>query len=114
MKYTFLCLANVILVVIGQVLFKMGVEGKFFASITDIIKIMFSPIVLSGLIIYAFTTILWLYILSKVPINRAHPIQALAYPIMLIMAKILFNESIPVIRWIGVGIIVVGIIVIVQ
>lgn len=105
---------NVALLVIGQLLFKAGTEGKTFSSITDVIKIMSSPPVLIGLVLYAFTTILWLYILSKIPISRAYPIQALAYPIVLIAASLFFDENVTVNRWIGVGIIFVGLIVVVQ
>jgi len=96
----------------GQILFKIGMKGKTFDSFFGIIKTMFSSLVLPGIIIYALATVLWLYIISKIPINRVYPIQALAYPMMLVLAKYLFNENITVTRWIGVGTILIGVVVV--
>jgi len=100
--------------VAGQVLFKVGTNGKSINSAGALIKTLFSPLVFSGLILYAFTTMLWLYILSKMPISRAYPIQALAYPLVLILAQFLFNEHISSMRWIGIGIIFIGVTIIAQ
>ena len=114
MKDTLLCFVNVAMLVIGQMLFKYGTNGKNLNTIGSIIKIMFSPVILSGLILYGFATMLWLYILNRVPISRAHPIQAMSYPVMLILAKYVFSETIPYTRWIGIGIVFIGIVFIVQ
>lgn len=114
MKYILLCLLNVISLVAGQVLFKVGTNGKAIDSANTLIKTLFSPLVFSGLILYAFTTMLWLYILSKIPISRAYPIQALAYPLILILAQFIFNEHITTTRWIGMGIVFAGVIIVAQ
>jgi len=114
MKYTLLCLLNVISLAGGQMLFKQGMKDKLIDSVPTMIKLFFTPLVFSGLALYALTTMLWLYILNKVPISRAYPIQVLAYPLVLIMAKVIFNESISISRLIGIGIIVVGVVVVAQ
>jgi len=100
---------NVAALVTGQILFKIGVRGRAFDSIPEVARTMFSPVILGALVIYASATVLWLYILSKMPISRAYPIQALAYPVMLVLSKFLFNETISVARWIGMGIILIGV-----
>lgn len=112
MKNTLLCLVNVFLVVVGQLLLKAGTKGQAFDSVASIIRAMFSPMILAGMMTYAFTAVLWIYILSVMPISRAHPINASAYPIMLIAAKILFSEDIPPLRWIGIAIIFIGVVII--
>jgi drug/metabolite transporter (DMT)-like permease len=114
MKYTLLCILNVASLAGGQILFKQGMKDKIIDSVPAMIRVLFTPFVFSALVLYALTTILWLYILNKVPISRAYPIQALAYPLVLILAKLLFNESITVSRLIGIGIIVIGVIVVAQ
>ena len=106
---TLLCFLNTLLMVTGQMMFKYGSAGKSIASIADIIKLLFSPIIFTALCIYGVTTMLWLYILSKTPISYAYPIQALAFPIVLIASMFLFNESIPPMRWVGVIIIMCGV-----
>jgi len=114
MKYLFLCLLNVALLVTGQTLFRAGVGNQNFTSVFEIIKIMFSPLVFAGLVLYALTTILWLYILSVMPLSRAYPIQALAFPTVLIISKVLFNEDVSFIRWAGAGVIFIGVVLIAQ
>ena len=64
MKMTLLCLLNTGLMVTGQILFKVGSQGKTLSSISDMVRLMFSPVVLVALCLYAGTTMLWLYILS--------------------------------------------------
>lgn len=93
---------------LGQILFKLGSNGKTLAGITDIFSLLFSPIILTALAVYGCTTILWLYILSKVKISFAYPIQALAFPIVLISSSLIFHEKIPLNRWVGVAVIVIG------
>ncbi len=109
MKNIFLCLINTLMMVCGQVLFKLGSNGKSISSFSDIIALLFSPIILLALALYGCTTLLWLYILSKVKISFAYPIQALAFPIVLIVSGLIFKEEIPVNRWIGVVVIVIGV-----
>lgn len=109
MKELILCLINTLLMVCGQLLFKMGSNGKTLTGFSDIISLLFSPTILLALAIYACNTVLWLYILSKVKLNFAYPIQALAFPLVLIASAFIFREQIPINRWIGVVIIVIGV-----
>lgn len=94
---------------LGQILFKYGSTGKEIGSIFDIIKLFFSPVIFVGLILYACTTGLWLYILSKIPLSFAYPIQALAFPIVLVISTFLFKENISVSKFIGVCFICFGV-----
>lgn len=109
MKTMLLCLLNTALMVAGQVLFKLGSHGKELGSLMDMIKLLFSPIVLVALCLYGATTMLWLYILSKTDISFAYPIQALAFPVVLILSSLIFHETVGINRWIGVLVIVAGV-----
>ena len=109
MKMTLLCLLNTALMATGQMLFKYGSSGKSITGIMDIIRLFFSPVVFCALCLYAATTGLWLYILSRVPLSFAYPIQALAFPLVLLASMLIFKESISVTRWIGVLVIVCGV-----
>ena len=103
-------LMTVTLFVTGQVFFRAGVDNRSFGSIEEIVRTIFSPLIFAGLVIYALSTILWLYVLTRIPISQAYPMLALAYPAMLIIAKFLFNEDISLIRWIGVGVVCIGVV----
>jgi drug/metabolite transporter (DMT)-like permease len=112
MKYILLCILNVIALAGGQMLFKTGMKDRVIDSFFDMFKTLFTPFVFSGLVLYAFTAMLWLYILNNMPISRAYPIQALAYPLVLLLAKALFDENISMTQWVGVGVIFIGVILI--
>lgn len=109
MKMTLLCLLNTCLMATGQMMFKAGSAGKSVGSVLDIIKLFFTPIVFIALCLYAATTGLWLYILSRTPMSHAYPIQALAFPIVLLASMLIFREQVTPMKWIGVGVIVCGV-----
>ncbi|MDD3346474.1 EamA family transporter [Oscillibacter sp.] len=109
MKMTLLCLLNTCLMATGQMLFKVGSGGKELHGVVDIIRLFFTPVVLVALCLYAATTGLWLYILSRMPISHAYPIQALAFPLVLLASMVFFHEQISVTKWIGIAVIVCGV-----
>ena len=77
----------------------------------DMVHLLFAPTIIIALGLYAFTACLWLYILSRTPMSFAYPFQALAFPLVLMLSAMLFHEPIPLNRWIGVIIIVLGVII---
>lgn len=109
MKDFLLCILNTALLACGQMLFKLGSNGKSINKLSDIISLVLSPVILLALMLYAGTTLLWLYILSRVKLSYAYPIQALAFPVVLITSALIFHEQIPINRWLGVGIIFIGV-----
>jgi len=109
--YVLMILANTLILVAGQFLWKMGMTKNehSFGSVIDIIKILFSPYILSGLVMYGAATILWLFILTKVPLSVAYPLQSFAYIISIFGAFFLFNEPITVWKVVGVLLIMLGV-----
>jgi len=105
---------NVALLVAGQFFFRAGVEGKTFNSFIEIVQVIFTPMILLGLVMYGLSTFLWLYILSRIPISLAYPIMALGYPTVLILARILYQEDVSPIRWVGAAVICIGVVLIAQ
>ena len=93
----------------GQMLFKYGSQGKNLESLLDIFKLFFNPIIFVALCIYGLTTGLWLFILSRVQISFAYPMQALAFPIVLLFSMIIFKENISFTKWVGIMIICLGV-----
>jgi undecaprenyl phosphate-alpha-L-ara4N flippase subunit ArnE len=59
-------------------------------------------------------TILWGYILKHFEFSVAYPITAFAYVFGVLAAVYIFHETVPVTRWIGVGLIILGAILIVR
>ena len=111
MKMTLLCIINTILMATGQTLFKLGARGKSIEGILDIVHLFFTPVVFCALCLYAGTTALWLYILNHMSLSSAYPIQALAFPLVLIASMLIFKESVSITKWVGIVVIVLGVII---
>jgi len=109
MKIILLTILNSLLMVSGQILWKLGMNGKNIAGLADIIVVMFSPLIFSGLLIYAIATFLWLYVLSKADLSYVYPIQSLAFIFALLVSFFLFKEDVTLNRWIGTVIICAGV-----
>lgn len=106
-----LILLNTMILVSGQFLWKFGMTDKedSFTSVGEIIKLMFSPYIVTGLTMYGFATVLWLFILTRVPLSVAYPIQSLAYVFAVFGAYFIFNEPLSYMKILGVLLIMVGV-----
>jgi drug/metabolite transporter (DMT)-like permease len=100
---------NILLLVVGQVVWKIGLEKVGGLGAHNALQVLFSPLILLGIAIYGVATVVWLYVLSRLPLSLAYPLQSLAYVFALLIAFFLFKEGIPVNRWIGAAVILAGI-----
>ena len=101
---------------VGQILFKLGMKhmgeqnlapglGSIFSFI---LKIITSPTLLLGILCYTVSTVVWMNVLSRVPLNRVYPFTALTFALVFVASILIFHEQIPMNRYFGVGIIVAG------
>lgn len=105
-----LILLNTVILVAGQFLWKYGMmKTTFKLDPLSIIKILFSPFIFSGLVMYGFATILWLFILSRVPLSVAYPVQSIAYVLAVFGAYFIFHEPLSPTKIIGVILIILGV-----
>jgi multidrug transporter EmrE-like cation transporter len=103
----------------GQVAFKKGmsVAGGIHIQynlnwIFTFIKLCFTPYVFAGLVLYTISTILWLVALSRCPLNFAYPFTAVTFVLVILFSAFLLHEPLPIMRLIGMGIIICGIFVV--
>lgn len=93
----------------GQVLMRMGMAdlggGSLIATILSGIA---QPAVLLGLACYVASTLLWLVVLSRVPLSTAYPFGALNY-VLIVLVALATGEHVGLLRWAGVVLIVGGI-----
>ena len=103
-----------LLMSLGQILFKktaLSLSSTNTLSLIDtFLKALTSPWLYMALITYGLATICWLYILQRVPLTIAYPFSALAMCIVPVIAIILFGERINASYWIGLSLIIIGII----
>jgi drug/metabolite transporter (DMT)-like permease len=82
--------------------------------VSKFFQFIFSPLILLGFALYIIATVIWMYLLSKLPLSFLYPLQSLAYVISIVVAIAIFKEQVPVTRWIGTGVILIGVYLIVK
>lgn len=102
-------LACVLGISIGQVLFKM--TAQTFRQNGDLLD----PVMLGwfflSLFLYGVTTIAWIWVLHKAELGRIYPLMALAFVIVPIASHFIFGERFHIQYFIGVAIIMSGIVI---
>jgi drug/metabolite transporter (DMT)-like permease len=118
-KSIILIVLDVLVSVAGQLLLKKGmtdvgrVDASFFSQPLAGLWRLFtgSPYVIIGLSMYGVGAIFWLIVLSRVNLSWAYPMIALTYVLIPLAAWLILHEPpIPLIRWVGMVIIMVGVI----
>ncbi len=102
---------------IGQYFLKLGANklGAVTAenAIALVLKILTIPDLLIGLTFYAGAAVLYILILTRVPLSILGPSVALQYVFAMLMGKYLFHDPIPGHRWFGLGLIACGVILVI-
>jgi len=83
---------------LGQVFFKMA-QGSFL-----------SPFLYLGLFLYGFSTLLWVYSLKFLPLSKVYPFTFLTFALVLVLSYFLFNERLSPVNFVGIFLIVVGVV----
>lgn len=109
MKTILLILLNVLLLSSGQLLWKKGLTAAGGISLANILQVFMSPLVAAGLLLYVVATVVWFAVLSRADLSYAYPLQSMAYVIGMIAAGLVLREVIPVTRWVGALIIMIGV-----
>jgi drug/metabolite transporter (DMT)-like permease len=68
--------------------------------------------VLGGLGMFVLSAAVWLVVLSRVSLSFAYPFASLTYVLILLFDRFVLHDQVYGLRWAGVGLIVVGIILI--
>lgn len=68
-----------------------------------------SPAILLGLTCFGLSAIVWLFVLSKIPLSTAYPFVALGIALTVAAGRLLFDEPITTAKLFGVILIVVGV-----
>ena len=92
---TLLCLAFSACLVAGQILFKLAAEDiKPRLAAGSFVQAALSPWLLGAVILYAATTVLWIYILTRAPLSLAYPFSLLGAALVPALAGLLFGEAV--------------------
>ncbi|MBH1393255.1 SMR family transporter [Stenotrophomonas maltophilia] len=79
------------------------------ALFSSALKIVINPWVFSGLVCFAGSLVVWMYVLSKVQVSFAYPFNSVGYVIVVAAAYFVFREPISAMKLLGVGLICLGV-----
>ena len=64
----------------GQILFKLGaLKTPPVSGLQGWVQLILQPVVIAALCLYAASTLLWLWLLQRIPLTTAYPFAALAF-----------------------------------
>lgn len=99
MKYVGVLVLSTLLGAVGQLLFKAGLAQPS----------MLIPYLAGGLIAYVVSTGFYFLILSRVHLSWAYSLGGLSYIFTVIFANFILLENVPILRWVGVIVIAIGV-----
>ena len=119
MKYYFSLVLSIIANCISLILLKRGLlaQNNFSESLIKLsawLNLILNPNIIMGVVFFAISFITWMIALSKIELSLAYPTVSITYIIIALASWYFFNEHISVYRWLGIGIIMFGIIVMYQ
>jgi drug/metabolite transporter (DMT)-like permease len=115
-----LIILTAILNTAAQLLLKIGMDniGEFSFTAANTLpialKVITSPFIIIGMVVYVVSVTLWLLVLSRVPVGIAYPMTSLAYIFSAIAAYYLLGEHLSYLQVIGIFIIIFGVYLIAQ
>jgi multidrug transporter EmrE-like cation transporter len=95
-------LAGSLLGATGQVLLKLGADGA--VQLDDFLN----PTVAAGLAVYGLGTILWIWALSRVPLNVAYAFTALTFLLVYMASAFVIGERLPLLACLGLIFVISG------
>jgi drug/metabolite transporter (DMT)-like permease len=95
---------------LGQALFKLASANMLQDGRPSFILLFSTASFYAALILYGALTLLWIWLLSAVPLSRAYPFVALSFVFTPILAVIAFNESVTPSYILGLVLIIGGLI----
>jgi multidrug transporter EmrE-like cation transporter len=110
-----LILTGVLLNAAAQLFLKAGTNTLGIVSFStadwlpQAFRIGTNPHIIAGMFCYAFSLVVWIMALSRVPVSIAYPMLSIGYVVSAIAAYFLFGESLGSMRWLGIGFIVIGV-----
>jgi drug/metabolite transporter (DMT)-like permease len=108
-----LVLFGALMSAIGGVFLKLGaVQSGSIQSLLDLWRLFWNWRVILGLSMYFVPALLWIYLLRKVELSLLQPLFAIVYVITPVLAMLVFKEHVSLARWLGIGVIMVGVIIV--
>jgi multidrug transporter EmrE-like cation transporter len=118
-----LILASVALAAVAQLTLKSGMNQvthdgaqplDFTAPVATFRRILVAPLVWAGLLTFVVSAAVWLLVLSRESLSFAYPFASLTYVMILVFDRLVLHQSISPARYVGVALVIVGLVLISQ
>jgi drug/metabolite transporter (DMT)-like permease len=115
-----LILVSVILAALAQLTLKHGMNqvsassGALQLNGSSVRTVIRTPAVWGGLLLFGFSAVVWLAVLSRASLSFAYPFVSITYILILLADKFVLDQPIPALRWAGVFFIMIGIVLVAQ
>lgn len=106
---SFLLLTVTCLLAGGQFLFKgagLAIQNRSLADVVWTLATL--PGFYLALAIYGIATLLWIFVLSRVPLTQAYPWMAGATVLVPLLGRFFYDEQVTAIFWVGMTLILAG------
>src|SRR6185437_10400598 len=101
----------------GQILMRKGAEAVGPSS-GPLAAMGFVPLasgwIWLGIAAYLISVTSWLYVLRTIPLSVAFPLISVIYLLVPLSAKLFLHERISLHRWLGIGLVVIGVFAIIR
>lgn len=110
MRLIIICIIQSLLLAGGQVFLKYALRsmGSFSWSLTMVIDLFTNWWWLACGLCYTGATVLCMYIAKHYSLSQSYPLISLSFIFGMMAAMLFFHENVPYWRWIGVGLIIAG------
>ena len=99
----------------GQIMFKRGVDvleaGEAHFGLRTLRRALCSLTIWGGILVHVVEFGVWIEILGRLPLSIAFPLESVSYVVVLLATRVFLREVVPIRRWLGVGLICAGIVV---
>jgi drug/metabolite transporter (DMT)-like permease len=111
--YWGLLFVGIMLSSIGGILFKMAsVEIMHGGFMQIILQSIVNVKIILGIVFYMVPACIWIFMLKKIDISYLQPMFSLVYVVTPVLALAILHEKIPLNRWAGILVIVIGVIIV--
>lgn len=99
----------------AQIVLKQGMRtiGHFAFSLKNLwpisVQAAMNPFIMTGILCYAVSVVVWLMVLSRVEVSFAYPLLSIGYIVAALAGWSFFGESVGPDRWLGIFIICFGV-----
>ena len=106
------CAATAVSLSAGQLMFKLAADDMKARAATSWLSAALSGWLIAALLLYAVSTILWVWVLSQMPLSRAYPFVLAGAALVPLMAHLFLREPLSPAYIVGFALVAAGLAVI--